>query len=156
LVVWPKYSRIIQEDAYYSEESMSQNSAAAQDDKKTLTTLLEERKLLMQQLKDIEMQIQKIGGSISGARAYIGEAKIGRPKGSINKKSLDSIILETVYNATNEVGVNDIIEKVIAEGYVSSSSAKDFLNIVRSRLSVLKKQKKIVRNDETAKFFKAT
>lgn len=135
---------------------MSQNSTASQDDKKTLTTLLEERKLLMQQLKDIEMQIQKIGGSISGARAYIGEAKIGRPKGSINKKSLDSIILETVYNSSTDVGVNDIVEKVIAEGYVSSSSAKDFLNIVRSRLSVLKKQKKIVRNDETGKFSKAT
>lgn len=135
---------------------MSQNSAASQDDKKTLTTLLEERKLLMQQLKDIEMQIQKIGGSISGARAYIGEAKIGRPKGSVNKKSLDLIIVETVYNSTIEVGVNDIIEKVIAEGYVSSSSTKDFLNIVRSRLSVLKKQKKIVRNDDTGKFFKAT
>ncbi len=147
---------MIQEDAYRSEENMSQNSTASQDDKKTLTTLLEERKLLMQQLKDIEMQIQKIGGSISGARAYIGEAKIGRPKGSINKKSLDSIILETVYNSSTDVGVNDIVEKVIAEGYVSSSSAKDFLNIVRSRLSVLKKQKKIVRNDETGKFSKAT
>jgi hypothetical protein len=143
-------------DKFIHEGAMSQNQPVGQDDKKTLVTLMEERKLLMQQIKEIETQIQKIGGSISGARAYIGESKIGRPKGSTNKKSLDSIILETVYNSSVEVGVNDIIEKVIFEGYVSSSGAKDFLNIVRSRLSVLKKQKKIIRNDDTAKFSKAT
>ena len=148
--------RIIWGDTSYHEGSMSQTQTSAQDDKQALHKLLEERKLLMQQIRDIEVQIQKIGGSISGAREFIGESKIGRPKGSTNKKSLDSIILETVYSSTTEVGVNDIVERVIFEGYVSSSSAKDFLNIVRSRLSVLKRQKKIIRNEETDKFLKAT
>jgi hypothetical protein len=133
---------------------MSQSQQMTQDEKQALVALLDERKSLMQQLKDIEAQIQKIKGSISDARIFVGESKIGRPKGSTNKKSLDSIILETVCTSNVEVGVNEIMQNVISEGYVSSSSPKDFINIIRSRLSVLKKQKKIIRNDDTGMFFK--
>ena len=95
--------------------------------------------------KIIETDLLKYCDSIADARVIIGESKIGRPKGSCNKKSLDTIILETICNSVNGASVHEITASIAKEGYVSTSSPSDFINIIRSRLSVLKKHKKIIR-----------
>lgn len=110
-----------------------------------IADLMKKRDALLADLKIIETDILKYCDSIADARVIIGESKIGRPKGSCNKKSLDTIILETICNSADGASVHEITASIAKEGYVSTSSPSDFINIIRSRLSVLKKHKKIIR-----------
>jgi len=110
-----------------------------------IADLMKKRDALLSDLKIIETDLLKYCDSIADARVIIGESKIGRPKGSCNKKSLDTIILETICNSVNGASVHEITASIAKEGYVSTSSPSDFINIIRSRLSVLKKHKKIIR-----------
>jgi len=110
-----------------------------------IAILMKKRDALLADLKIIETDILQHCDSIADARVIIGESKIGRPKGSCNKKSLDTIILETISASANGSSVHEITASIAKEGYVSTSSPSDFINIIRSRLSVLKKHKKIIR-----------
>lgn len=116
--------------------------------------LMKRRDEILAELKQIESEISKDCPSIAEARVLIGENKIGRPKGSCNRKSLDTIILETIYNSSNGVNVNEIATNIAKEGYVSTASPSDFINIIRSRLSVLKRNKKIQRCENNMTFRK--
>ncbi len=122
--------------------------------KQKVEDLMNKRNHFVEELRKIEDEISSLCGSISNARDMIGKSKIGRPKGSTNKKSLDSIVIDTIYNSVDGVTLEDVVKNIISEGYVSNSSPKDFINIIRSRLSVLKKNKKIIRDEQNLKYKK--
>ena len=119
-----------------------------------ISGLMKRRDEILTELKQIESEIAKDCPSIAEARVLIGENKIGRPKGSCNKKSLDTIILESIYNSSNGVTVYEIATCIANEGYTSTATPSDFINIIRSRLSVLKRNKKIVRSETDSTYKK--
>jgi hypothetical protein len=137
---------------------MSEFVDALQDDqdntKQKVILLMDRRDRLIQEIAAIETEIVEACGSISDARDLIGKSRIGRPKGSTNKRSLDSIILDAISSSPDGVDMQDIAKNITSEGYTSNSSPKNFINIIRSRLSVLKRNKKIVRCDATDKYKK--
>jgi len=143
------------EQEIFMEEQVD-NIAVKDDDKQKVVVLMEKRDRLVQEISMIEEQIVNICGSISDARDLVGKSRIGRPKGSTNKRSLDSIILDTISNNPTGVNMQEIAKNITSEGYTSNSSPKNFINIIRSRLSVLKRNKKIVRCDSTDRYKKLT
>ena len=135
-------------------EDQSNPSQEDNDVKQKVIELMDRRDSIIHEIDKIEKEIVDLCGSISDARDMIGKSRIGRPKGSTNKRSLDSIILDTISAKSDGVDMHDIAKNITSEGYTSNSSPKNFINIIRSRLSVLKRNKKIVRCDLTDKYKK--
>ncbi len=64
----------------------------------------------------------------------------GRPKGSKNPDSLDSIILTALEKARDGLTFSAIMIFVLNSGYKSSASSSVFRSMLKSRLSCLKSQ----------------
>ena len=126
------------------------------DNKNQIVDLIQQRKDLLNKLKHVELQIKNICGSVSQARSDGGFARVGRPKGSTNKKSLDSVIISNLETSTNGLSLDELVKNIVDSGQLANSSAKNFMGVIRSRISVLKKLKKISRSPETLKFSKYT
>jgi hypothetical protein len=71
----------------------------------------------------------------------------GRPKGSKNPDSLDSIILNALKKSKDGLAFSSIMLFVLNSGYKSMASQKVFRSMLKSRLSCLKTQGLIEKED---------
>lgn len=76
----------------------------------------------------------------------------GRPKGSKNPDSLDSIILAGLEKAQNGLTFSGIMIFVLNSGYKSKASSSVFRSMLKSRLSCLKSQGLIKKCDNELNF----
>lgn len=78
--------------------------------------------------------------------------KPGRPKGSKSNNSLDSCILRALQNFENGLTFSGILQNVYEQGYKTTSSDEVFRNMLKSRLSCLKTDGLINKDEKTLVF----
>jgi hypothetical protein len=76
----------------------------------------------------------------------------GRPKGAKNPDSLDSTILNALKSSPDGLTFSSIMLFVLNSGYKSMASQKVFRSMLKSRLSCLKTQGLIVKEDNDLTF----
>lgn len=71
----------------------------------------------------------------------------GRPKGTKNPDSLDSIILNALKQSSEGLTFSSVMLFILNSGYKSTASQKVFRSMLKSRLSCLKTQGLIVKEE---------
>lgn len=103
----------------------------------SLNCLLQRRKELEKELSAINLMIDRWYPKKEPCAIKKGP---GRPKGSKNPDSLDSIILAALEKAQSGLTFSGIMIFVLNSGYKSSASSAVFRSMLKSRLSCLKSQ----------------
>lgn len=118
-----------------------------------LSRLIERRDQLASELAQLERQIEETGGGPAAGRGRRVLRK--RPGGgrSRNQPSLKKVILEVLQKSKKPISTSDVVERVQAAGYKSSSD--EFRKVVYLNLFNLKKAGEI-KHDPATKLYSAS
>jgi len=96
---------------------------------------------LQNKMANVELRISAIKGTSNLKKSS------GRPKGSKNMNSLDSCVLKALGAHLDGLSYSNILRYVLEYGYKTSAEDNVFRNMLKSRLSCLKTQG-IIKKDQ--------
>ncbi len=104
----------------------------------------------------LKLQLQQVEEQISNLITTSQTKKRthrGRKKGSKSPRSLDSIIMNALQNNQNGLSFSNLMSHILSQGYTTKTTPEKFKKILHTRLSQLKSQNKI-KKDEVNLLFK--
>ena len=121
---------------------------------------METNKIELARLYDLKnslkLQVQQIEEQISNLIATNqtkNRPRRGRKKGSKSSSSLDSIIINALQDNQNGLSFSNLMSHILFKGYTTKTTPEKFKKILHTRLSQLKSQNKI-KKDEVNLLFK--
>ena len=101
----------------------------------------------------LSQQLMKINHVLENKYKDLSNRRPGRPKGSKSQNSLDSYILRALSESPEGLSFSNILLKIYEQGYKTKSCDSVFRNMLKSRLSCLKTQGYITKDEKMLVFF---